>query len=99
MAALGAWLTPTRACVRDTLILSFSHKGLAGVGLPRNGLGDLESAWLFRHLCEQQKPQSRRRFAMRFPSECYQIHQTIRQTMPHLSEAQLKGLALRRSEP
>ena len=23
---------------------------------------------------------------MRFPSECYQIHQTIRQTMPHLSQ-------------
>ena len=31
---------------------------------------------------------------MRFPSECYQIHRTLRQTMPHLSEAQSKGLAL-----
>ena len=31
---------------------------------------------------------------MRFPAECYQIHQTMRQTMPHLSEAQPKGLAL-----
>ena len=31
---------------------------------------------------------------MRFPSECYQIHQTLRQTMPHLTEAQSKGLAL-----
>ena len=28
---------------------------------------------------------------MRFPSECYQIHWTLRQAMPHLSEAQLKG--------
>ena len=36
---------------------------------------------------------------MRFPSECYQIHHTMRQTMPHLTEAQFKGLALRRSEP
>ena len=31
---------------------------------------------------------------MRFPSECYQIHQTLRQTMPQLTEAQSKGLAL-----
>ena len=31
---------------------------------------------------------------MRFPSERYQIHQTLRQTMPHLSETQSKGLAL-----
>ena len=31
---------------------------------------------------------------MRFPSECYQIHQTLRQTMPNLTEAQSKGLAL-----
>ena len=31
---------------------------------------------------------------MRFPSECCRIHQTLRQTMPHLSEAQSKGLAL-----
>ena len=23
---------------------------------------------------------------MRFPSECYQIHQTLRQTMPNLAE-------------
>ena len=31
---------------------------------------------------------------MRFPSECCQIHQTLRQRMPHLSEAQTKGFAL-----
>ena len=31
---------------------------------------------------------------MRFPSECCQIHQTLRQTMPQLTEAQSKGLAL-----
>ena len=31
---------------------------------------------------------------MRLPSECYQIHQTLRQAMPHLSETQSKGLAL-----
>ena len=31
---------------------------------------------------------------MRFPSECYQIHQTLRQTMPQLTEAQSKGLAV-----
>ena len=31
---------------------------------------------------------------MRFPSECRQIHQTLRHTMPHLAEAQSKGLAL-----
>ena len=31
---------------------------------------------------------------MRFPPECYQIHQTLRQAMPHLSEAQTKGFAL-----
>ena len=31
---------------------------------------------------------------MRFPSECCQIQRTLRQTMPHLSEAQSKGLAL-----
>ena len=42
----------------------------------------------------QEKTQSRRRFAVRFPSECYQIHRTLRQTMPHLTEAQSKGLAL-----
>ena len=28
---------------------------------------------------------------MRFPAECCQIHQTLRQAMPHLSEAQTKG--------
>ena len=32
---------------------------------------------------------------MRFPPECWQIHRTLRQRMPHLSEAQTKGLALR----
>ena len=26
--------------------------------MPQNGLGDLESAWLFRHLCRIQKPKS-----------------------------------------
>ena len=31
---------------------------------------------------------------MRFPSECCQIHRTLRQTMPNLTEAQSKGLAL-----
>ena len=31
---------------------------------------------------------------MRFPSECRQIHRTLRQTMPNLTEAQSKGLAL-----
>ena len=31
---------------------------------------------------------------MRFPSECCQIHHTLRQTMPQLTEAQSKGLAL-----
>ena len=31
---------------------------------------------------------------MSFSSECYQIHQTLRQTMPHLSEARLRRLAL-----
>ena len=31
---------------------------------------------------------------MRLPYECYQIHQTLRQAMPHLSEAQTKGFVL-----
>ena len=31
---------------------------------------------------------------MRFPSECYQIQRALRQTMPRLTEAQSKGLAL-----
>ena len=31
---------------------------------------------------------------MLFPSECCQIHQILRQTMPQLTEAQSKGLAL-----
>jgi len=31
---------------------------------------------------------------VRFPSECYQIHQTLRHTMPNLTETQSKGLAL-----
>ena len=48
----------------------------------------------FLHLCVYRKTQSRRRFAMRLPSECCQIHQTLRQRMPHLSEAQSKGFAL-----
>ena len=32
---------------------------------------------------------------MRFPAECYQIHQTLRQTTPYLNEAQSIGLARR----
>ena len=31
---------------------------------------------------------------MRFPAECCQIHQTLRQAMPHLSETQTKGFVL-----
>ena len=31
---------------------------------------------------------------MRFPTECYQIHQTLRQAMPRLSEARTKGFVL-----
>ena len=54
----------------------------------------MENAWLSGIFVGVKKPRSRRRFAMRFPSECYQIHQTLRQAMPHLSETQSKGLAL-----
>ena len=35
---------------RRAFALALSHQGLAGAGLPRNGLGDLESALLFPHL-------------------------------------------------
>ena len=31
---------------------------------------------------------------MRFPYECCQIHQTLRQRMPHLIEARTNGFAL-----
>ena len=31
---------------------------------------------------------------MRIPSECCQIHQTLRQLMPHLSETQTKEFVL-----
>lgn len=34
------------------------------------------------------------RFAMRFPSECYQIAQTIQHHLPHLRESQALGLTL-----
>ena len=55
----------------------------------------MESARLFSIFAGVKKREAAVRFAMRFPSECYQIHQTPRQTMPHLSEARTKGLALR----
>ena len=62
--------------------------------MPCNGLADLESARLSGIFVGVEKPQSRRRFAARFPSECCQIHQTLRQTIPQLTETQSKGLAL-----
>ena len=34
------------------------------------------------------------RFAMRLPSECYQMHQTIQYHLPHLRESQSLGLTL-----
>ena len=60
----------------------------------RNGLTGLESARLSGIFVGVNKPQRRRRFAARFPSECCQIHRTLRQTMPQLTETQSKGLAL-----
>lgn len=47
----------------------------------------------FRHLFGT-KQKGCQRFAMRLPSECYQMQQTIEQHMPHLRASQVTGLVL-----
>lgn len=47
----------------------------------------------FRHLFGT-KQKGCQRFAMRLPSECYQMRQTIEQHMPHLRRSQITGLVL-----
>ena len=47
----------------------------------------------FRHLFGT-KQKGCQRFAMRLPSECYQMQQTVQQQMPHLRPSQITGLVL-----
>ena len=47
----------------------------------------------FRHLFGT-KQKGCQRIAMRLPSECYQMRQTIEQHMPHLRPSQITGLIL-----
>ena len=53
----------------------------------------MESAWLSGALLDKEKTPRRRRLTMHSPVESYQIEQDLRQRMPHLSDAQIRGLA------
>ena len=69
-----------------------SRQGLIGVGKARKGIrtwkaqGCVASFWYQT----ERFPQ----IAMRLPSECYQMRQSIQHYMPHLRESQQKGLTL-----